>query len=365
MRDHGAPQVPPHCPNRECHFFKCDRDLWRFVRRGWYLRQARPQRIRRFQCVACRRHFSTQTFSTTYWLRRPELQGPILGLIVACAGFRQLGRALRVSPQTILGQVARLGRHCLLFHLGHRPKGPVSEPLTLDSFESYEYSQYHPTSFHLVVGQRSHFFYGFTESELRRKGRMTRVQRARRAQIEAAFGRPDPRSVELEVAEILRLVAGDSEFELHTDEHPAYPRAIRRLPGARIDHRTISSRAARTPQNPLFAINLIDLLIRHCSANHKRESIASSKWRQSAIERLWIFQVWRNFGKSFSERHPGESPAMRVGVADHVLTTAEILAHRLFPGRIPLPERWQAHYWRHTPARRIPRARTHRLKYAY
>ena len=366
MHNPSAPSVPPHCPNPECRFFHSDRHLWRFTKNGTFTCRVRPYPVQRFRCDTCRRNFSTQTFATNYWLKRPDLQEPLFKLSVTCAGFRQLGRALGVSAQTVLGQVARLGRHCLLLHQALRPQGPIPEPLALDSFESFEYSQYHPTSFHVVAGQQSHFFHGFTESELRRKGTMTPAQRRRRAQLEASLGRPDPRSVELEVAEVLRIVAAHTtRLELHTDEHPAYPRAIRRLSRLRIDHRTISSRAARTPRNPLFPINLLDLLIRHTGANHKRETIAFSKRRQGAVERLWLFLVWRNYGKSFSERRPGESPAMRLGLLDHVLTAGEILARRLFPIRIGLPARWRSYYWRYTPTRRIPHACVHERKYAF
>jgi ATP-dependent Lon protease len=48
------------------------------------------------------------------------------------------------------------------------------------------------------VGADSHFFYAFTDSELRRKGAMTAAQRERRAALEHRYGRPDPRSIERE-----------------------------------------------------------------------------------------------------------------------------------------------------------------------
>ncbi|MFN8588726.1 MAG: hypothetical protein U0704_13110 [Candidatus Eisenbacteria bacterium] len=41
-------------------------------------------------------------------------------------------------------RAARLGRHALLFMAEHRPKGPLDEPLVIDGFESFAYSQYHP-----------------------------------------------------------------------------------------------------------------------------------------------------------------------------------------------------------------------------
>jgi hypothetical protein len=195
---------------------------------------------------------------------------------------------------------------------------------------------------------------------------MTEAQRRRRERIEARLGRPDPRSTEREVEELLRIVAPEEQaLELHTDELQAYPRAVERLAHLQVDHHTISSRAARTTRNPLFAVNLLDLLIRHSGANHKRETIAFSKRRQGAGERLWCFLVWRNWMKWFSERRKDGTPAMRLGIADSRLGVEVLLEMRFFPAHSPLPERWMTYYRRRTPTRRIPNIAEHRLKYAF
>jgi len=357
--------TPPFCPNPSCCYHRGNTVGWRFIRAGFYSRLASPQRIQRFQCRHCRRHFSEQTFSTSYWLKRPELLEPLFHQLVACSGFRQIARQFSISPQTVLTHSARLGRHCLLFHESHRPRGTIEEPLALDGFESFEFSQFHPTRYHVVVGKRSHYFYGFTDSELRRSGRMTSAQRKRRVELEARYGRPDPRSTENEVTSLFRLIAPQPQLiELHTDEHTDYPRAIRRLPHLQFTHRTISSRASRTPQNPLWPINLLDLLIRHSGANHKRETIAHSKRRQSAIDRLWVFLVWRNHVKWFSELRHDETPAMRLGIESRRRTVRGILGKRLFPARIELPVRWGQYYWREIKTRVIAHNREHRLRYA-
>jgi len=194
---------------------------------------------------------------------------------------------------------------------------------------------------------------------------MTAHQRRRRAQLEGRLGRPDPRSVEREVATLLALVAPESqELQLDSDEHQDYPRALRRVRHLAVHHRMTSSRRARTSRNPLFAINLLDLLIRHSGANHKRETIAFSKRRQSAAERLWVFVVWRNCLKWFSERRRGETPAMRLGLTDRRWKVAELLGERLFPSRVRLPERWQRYYWRQVRTRAIARCQIHRCRYA-
>ena len=357
--------VPPFCPNERCaHHRTCGPD-WRWQRAGFFSRQAVPHRIQRFRCCHCRRYFSTQTFRTTYWLRRPELLLEIFHRLVACSGFRQIARRYDISPQTVLTHAARLGRHCLLFHEEHRPTGPLREPVALDGFESFEFSQYHPTRFHVVAGQRTHFFYGFTASELRRSGRMTAAQKRKRRQLELRLGTPDPRQSLDDVTRVLRLVtAASRSVELHTDRHSDYPRAIRRLGEVQVDHCTISSRAARTSENPLWPINLLDNLIRHSGADHKRETIAHAKRRQSSIERLFVFLVWRNYAKWFSERRRDVTPAMELGLTSRRLRVEDLLASRRFPHRIDLPPCWVPYYWRRVRSREITNNREHRLRYA-
>jgi hypothetical protein len=339
--------------------------LWRYVRRGFFVRPNDGQRVQRFRCDTCRRSFSTQTFQVGYWLKRPDLLSPVFHRLQGGSGYRQIAREFGISPQTVLGLAARLGRHCLLYFQKHRPPG-ITEPVALDSFQSFEYSQDHPTLFHLVTGSASHFTYGFTESELRRSGRKTKAQKLRCARIERQFGRPDPRATRKDVEAVLGIVAPRAQrLELHTDEHQEYPRAIRNVPHLTVEHRTISSRAARTSRNPLFPVNLLDLLIRHSGANHKRETIAFSKRRQSACERLWCFLVWRNWIKSFSERKRDGTPAMRLGLTARAVCFSELVKQRLFPAHRPLPERWQVYYRRATPTRRLPRIAEHRLTYAF
>jgi transposase-like protein len=355
---------PPFCPNPACPFH-ADPQGWRYVRRGYFERAATPTRVQRYRCSRCRRSFSSQTFSTTYWLKRPDLPRRLFLRLLACSAYRQIARDLAISPTTVLRQTERLGRHCLLFHEQLRPKQAPREPLVVDGFETFERSQDIPVHFHTAVGADSHYIHAFTDSELRRKGRMTQAQRRRRELREQTLGRPDPRSIEREMAELVALaVPPGASATVRSDEHPAYPRAFARLRDRRIHHETVSSRAARTPANPLFAANLLDLLIRHSSANHKRETIAFSKRRQSAAERLAILVVWRNYLKSFSERRRDATPAQRLGLTRR-LSVRDVLARRLFPSRIALPARLARYYWRLTPTRGLVNPRSHQLRLAF
>jgi transposase-like protein len=359
------PFVPPHCPRTDCRFHTC-RVGWRWVRHGSFPRRCAPQRIQRYRCCHCRTTFSTQTFSCTYYLKRPELLEPTFHRLLAGSGLRQITREARCAHSTVMGLAARLARHALLYLAAHRPLGPVPEPLVIDGFESFAYSQYQPLHLNLVVGAESHFVYGFTLSTLRRKGRMTERQRARRAHLEATQGRPEPRALERDMAAALRLAVPEPQpLIVRSDEHPAYPRAFRQLAGYAIRHERTPSIQARTPGNPLFPVNLMDLLLRHNSANHKRETIAFSKRHQAVIERAALLVLWRNYVKRFSENHAGQTPAMRLGLSRGPRSPRALLQGRQFASRVALPPVWGPYYRRRVPTVGITHAREHRLTRAF
>lgn len=357
---------PPHCPNPECRHHRCTL-TWSFHRDGWHHRRAPPHRVRRFRCQTCRRSFSSQTFRTTYFLKKPQLLPQIFGQHVAGSAYRQMAQSLGVVHSTVLNQVRRLGRHCLLFEQLHGPKDPPKEQLVLDGLRSFEFSQYWPMDVNCLIGGRSHYLRGFNIAPLRRSGRMTEAQRERRKELEARYGKPDPRATEKQVERLLRRATGTArEFTLHADEHRAYPRAIERLEGWRITLHQTSSKDARTPKNPLWPANLLDLIVRHGSKNHTRETIAFSKRAQSVLSRMACLQVWRNWIKGISERDGkrSPSPAMRLGLAKHRLSVEEVLSERLFPSWVELPEELREIYEERVPTRQIAKIRTHELKYA-
>jgi transposase-like protein len=364
MTPQGLSFVPPHCPRSDCRFHTCA-DGWRWVRHGFFTRQCRPQRIQRFRCRHCGATFSSQSFSTTYYLKRPELLAALFHRLLSCAGYRQIAREARCAASTLVGQAARLGRHALLYLAAHRPPAP-SEPLVIDGFESFAYSQYQPLHLNLAVGAHSHYVYAFTVATLRRKGRMTAGQKRRRQALEQDHGRPDPKALELAMADLIRIAAPlPQALTIRSDEHPAYPRALRRLTGYQVQHECTPSVQARTTGNPLFPVNLMDLLLRHNSANHKRETIAFSKRHQGAIERAALLILWRNFSKPFSENHDRGTTAMRVGLTATPLSPGQLLKDRLFFRRVGMPGSWRGYYRRLVPTVGIPRPRRHELRLAF
>jgi len=285
---------------------------------------------------------------------------------VGCMANRQIARDLGVSPKTVDDQLQRLGRHCLLYHTRQMESARAPTTVVIDGFETFEHSQYYPFHFNVCVEKDTDFFLGFTDSELRRKGRMTAQQRQRRGELEHLHGRPDPQAVKIGVGELLRETVGKVPgVTIHSDDHRAYPLAMRVLQG-RVTHRVTPGSAYRGVHNPLFPINLLDLLIRHSQANHKRETIAFAKQRVSSAARLAILLVWRNYIKGRREKKRGSpTPAMARGMMRKPLQIAELLDRRLFYTHTRLSDRWKLYYQRLIRTRALPRHRAHNLKYAF
>lgn len=354
---------PPFCPNPSCNS-RARSVTWRFKKKGFFLRQQKPHRVQRYVCHHCRRNFSSQTFHTTYWLKKPEILPSLFFRLLACSAFRQVARELRVSHSTIRHLTERLGRHCLLFHESLRPRTAPTEPLVLDGFRTFEHSQYWPMDLNLLVGT-SHYVYGFNEAELRRSGTMRPAQREKRARLEKQLGRPDPEATRKQVEELLRrIVPPGARACIRSDEHPSYPRAMKRLRDRSFQHETISSKVPRTTRNPLFPVNLADLLLRHSSANHKRETIAFSKRRQGILYRAAIWMVWRNYIKSRSENGGEPPPARALGLIEKTLTVEALLARRIFPDRVKLSQWLSKCYFGRIPTRAIPHCTVHHARYA-
>ncbi len=362
---HSRDFLPPFCPNPNCPFHNGSNGDWHYKKTGFFWRQAKPRRIQRFTCLHCRRSFSSQTFNVTYWLRRPDILPQLLTKTVGCMANRQLARDLGVSPPTIDRQLERLGRHCMLLHTSLMASAKPLRDIVIDGFVTFERSQYQPFHHHLAIEKGTDFFAYFTDSEVRRSGTMTAAQRRKRQELENSLGRPDPQAVRQDVRDLLDVVIGSQpEVTLYSDDHRAYPRAMRGL-APRIHHLTTASKERRDSHNPLWEVNLGDLLIRHCSANHKRETIAWSKRRQASAERLAIFLVWRNYVKGRREKVRGSpTPAMARGMLEHPLAIEDILQERLFPTRVALPPRWACYYRRVIETRGLRGQRERLRQYA-
>lgn len=373
---------PPHCPWRDCSKHRLESiDSFSYSRIGFYTRKNDGRRIQRFICHSCKRTFSQQTFSCTYFLKRPELLHPTAAGLNAGSAHRQLARTLGCSHSTITRLSARLGRHSLLLQAKALDQlQELRETIVFDHFETFAFSQWDPVGVATPVGDRSWFVYGLDPAPHRRGGHQTRFQRRKRAQRKVP---PPPRGqVARSCKRTLDLLASKlpprGKLQINSDDHTAYAPAFRRHPAAcRLDHQIYPNpkRGPKgAPRSPLalerdramFAVDVLHMLWRHSSAHHRRETIAFARRTNAVLERGFLFIVWRNFVKGRSERKPDPTtPAMMLGLTDRPWNWQQVLSRRLFPSLTKLPRGWMRVYRRQWVTPALGQNAEHKLTWAF
>jgi hypothetical protein len=116
----------------------------------------------------------------------------------------------------------------------------------------------------------------------------------------------------------------------------------------------------------MFAVDLLHKLIRHSMAHHRRETIAFGRRLNAQLERGFLLAVWRNLVKARTERRPDPTtPAMFLKLTDEPWSWTRVLARRLFPWRVSVPNSWMKIYRRDWVTSAVGNNRRHTLVNAF
>jgi len=339
---------PPFCPWPECAAHRSSgRGFHRF---GSYRTLRSPIRIPRYRCLDCKRTCSRQTFSTTYYLKRPELLVPVAAGLAACSCHRQLARSFHCAKTTVTRLADRLGRHAILFHARCKAQLPaLAEPVVHDHFEAFIGRQDHALGVGTAVGATSRFVYDIDPAPHRGSGR--RPDRKPEDGTALRVNRPYVLSIRRSIHGLIPHLSGSDRLVLRVDGRIDYRVALRDdALGSRVSLQVFPNPARGPKGTPrsgeavrrdlaMFPVDQLHQLLRHSCADHKRETIAFGRRLESILGRAHLMAVWKNFIKARSERAPDRTtPAMRLGLTDERWRFERILARRLFPQREPVSE---------------------------
>ena len=343
---------PPFCPLPDCpRHHRTPDQPFPYRRHGSFIRLCDGRRVPRYLCSTCRHTFSLQTFAFSYYLKRPELTAAIAAALVAGSAHRQIARSQSCSPGTVTRQAARIGRHTLLLlELARRSLPDIPEPVIIDDFESFAWSQFFPFGLSSATGRDSWFVYSLDYSPHRRSGRLTPSQRLERDALDARHGRPARGAYRWSFHRQLDRLLGPARGQLVviSDAHRSYAVARDRHPQrGRIEHRVFPNPArggkgaprssqAVTRDREMFANDLLHRIIRHSQAHHRRETIAFGRRHNALIERGMLLAIWRNFVKARSERVQSvrRTPAMHLALARSPWGWERVFARRLQPSKV-------------------------------
>lgn len=335
--------VPPFCPWPECPAHLAPSKG--FQRFGSYRKPSDPKRIPRFRCKACKQTCSRQTFSTTYYLKRPALLVAVASGLAACSAHRQIARSVHCAKTSVTRMAERLGRHAILFHarsLTALP--PITETIVHDHWEVFIRRQDRALGIGTAVGVNSWFVFDIDPAPHRGSGR--RPDRKADPEAPPMPNRAYVRSIKRTFRALIPHISDDRPLVCNVDGRVDYPVAARESgSGSRIRLRIFPNpkRGPKgSPRSPeaierdraMAPVDNLHQLLRHSCADHKRETIAFGRRLESIVGRAHLMTVWRNFIKSRSERRPDRTtPAMRLGLTDTRWRWERVFSRRLFPNR--------------------------------
>ena len=308
--------LPPHCAYRDCAQFHAPGENTWFFKCGTHSTKAHGI-VQRFKCRLCCRTFSRQTFDLDFCAKKRINWQDICSVVKNCISDRAYARHIQVAPSTVGHKLSRLSKWSQLYHHQQIKDHKLRENVCADGIETFVTSQFYPGHVNLLVGSESQFSYGWDFCFLRRKGRMTDAQKAKRAQIEMTWKIPRgalKKSFQRGVAKPLAKLGSQTILEkviINTDEHPLYSKALTEdkslaslfSEGICI-HQTVNSKDHRDTNSPLFSVNYMDREIRKDLANHVRETTRHSQEPNMMMDRMTVYLVQHNTEKRFRIKAP-------------------------------------------------------------
>lgn len=331
---------PPYCPHADCEKHQLGPFPWR--RRGTYRRKCDGRRVQRFECLACRRRFSIQSFRVDYRLKKPALTGDVFEHMVAKTTQRQTARALGVNRKTVAHRLRLLGEHSFEFHQERlrrvEARGGVVGHWSLDELETFESNRrLKPLTVPVLIETGSFFIVHAECAPLPPRRPLKPAAERRLAEIEAVEGKRrsgSTKAVRACFEQLDRIADPNEPLWVVTDKKKTYPGILRSIFGQRVRHVAISSKRTRDTRNPMFRINLTLAMMRDGMSRLVRRSWAGSKVSRCLVLHNWVWIAYRNYLRPMTNQEAqgaGRTPAMVLGVESKRWSRADFLRWRVPP----------------------------------
>ncbi len=306
--------IPRFCPNPACpNHFRPSR-LWS-VHFGSYHTRAHGI-VPRYRCRSCSRTCSDQTESVHYYAKRRVPLKAIWLSLLGGASLREIARRYALSCPVVQNALLRLGRQAMAAQLQLLEQLHPRTTLVYDGLRSFVSSQDYPCDITTVVEPEGETILSMTHTVMRRTGTMSCRQRQRVGRKQQVW-RPEKGTMKKDISLLIRELwdylrpSCEAPAEIRTDEHPLYRALLTRDPlcahfraAGLLVHRRTPGTAVRTFENPLFAVNYVERLLRHRLKEHARETIAFGRNATMQMHRAWIFACDHNCRREYRVKQP-------------------------------------------------------------
>ncbi|MEM6571109.1 MAG: hypothetical protein AAF957_22045 [Planctomycetota bacterium] len=331
--------TPPRCPNLACSQFTNPSPGF-YTHKGAYRVRCRPHPIPRFQCKACGRSFSRQTFRSDYRDHKPYLNAAVLEHLCDGLGFRKTARKVGLTRRCLELKARKHSRTAALLDDNLKQRIAACQPggmdgvlrVHFDEFETYETRRNtRPITIAVAIESTTRLHYAAVAAPIRPRGKMTESRLAAIEREEALYGPRRNRSraaCRIALGKAAKLHPEAEVVLLYTDEKSTYPKIANRVfEGRTLLHSQTPSVLPRTVKNPLFPVNHEEACLRDWMGRLRRESWLVSKKRKHLGLHLRLWSAWRNWVKPRFNRDK-ETPAQIRGSAPKTLTFGDLAGWR-------------------------------------
>ena len=266
------------------------------IRKGFFKKKStRTEKVQRFYCKACCRHFSDQTGSLTYRERKPHLNQSLFRLLVNGVSQRACAKILGCHRTTVDKKLCRMGR-AAHDHLAHSD-GSNIEPsvVVFDEMETFEHTKCKPIAIALAVVKKNREIIAVEAASMPAKGKPT-IARKKYGQ------RRDERSLSLNNMALTIKAKIPNLTQILSDKCPRYPKVTKEhFPG--VEHVTYKGRRGcvvgqgelkRGGFDPLFSLNHTAAMFRDHLKRLARRTWCTTKRIDRLRHLLWMYAYYHN-----------------------------------------------------------------------
>jgi hypothetical protein len=323
---------PAFCPRPDCPSrVRGASFLW--YRDGHFPRAADGRTVQRYFCRTCSHGFSAQTFRLDFRQKKPQINTAVLACLVSKVTFRQTARILRINRKTVHRRLRLFGPALRELHESFLDKaqarGGLFGSFSLDEAETYEHNRrLKPLTLPVLIHRPTRFLVHIEVGKLPARGNL----KGRDLRRKAAQGPRRSESwekVDRCFAVLKRIHDPRELLSLVVDQKKSYPILAKKHFGDRIGTLVMeSSKRARNPANPLFAINHTLATLRDHVSRLVRRTWAASQRAAALVDHAWLFLAWRNIARPLSNSIRHVSSAMMLGLTDRIWSLADLLRWR-------------------------------------
>ena len=283
--------APKKCPDNNCPFNLNSNG--KFIKKGHFYIKCLNQYVRKFQCKACLKIFSSRTFKIDYRHKRMIDNVMFVKLLTEGNSIRGIGRILNFTYKNAYNKflwfksLVEVEKAKLRFE---------AESLQIDELETYHHTKCKPLSVVLVVNNK-HKLLEAKVAEMPAKGKLAEFSRKK-------YGyRKDERKQKLaEALESVKSKLQNRPKTISSDANPSYPNQVSRyFAGVRFIQHNQSKKEKHRDKlhetlhkkefDPLFAVNHKCALLRRRINRLARKTWCATKKIENLQLHLDLFIV--------------------------------------------------------------------------